>query len=126
MQKAITTGYAYDMRRASIMLQHIEELTGISMLDYSYTEPTTEKLLVNVSSPDWVFVAIGFRARAGNVGFPVLARNIVTGRWVWSRYLIWGGDGFAWDGGNYTDEQSARDNFESECDGVLYRAEVSN
>ena len=118
---AETTGYAYDLKRAGQILAHIEELTGINMLDYSHAQPTTEKTLANVTSPNWVFVAIGFRAHAGNVGFPVLAHNIETDAWVWSRNLVWyeKEHGFVWDGGNYTSKEKARAKFQNECDGGL-------
>lgn len=123
--KATTTGYAYDLKRASQTLAHIEEVANVNTLDYSHCEPTTEKLLANITSPNWVFVAIGFRAQAGNVGFPVLAHNIVTDAWAWSRNLVWYEEkqGFVWDGGNYTSEEKARARFRDECDGLLYFTE---
>ena len=125
-EKAHTTGYAYDLKKSAETLAHIEECAHISMLDYATTDPTTTTLLRNVTAPDWVFVAVGFRAVAGGVGFPALAYNEKTHDWLWSRDLIWDGKahGFVWSGGNYcygpNAEKVARNAFDKECDGIVY------
>lgn len=126
--KAQATGYAYDLMRAGDVLTHIERITRMDIRAYTEKDVTTTDLLVNVSAPEWVFVAIGFRARVGNVGFPVLAQNKNTGDWVWSRNLIWDekNNGLVWSGGNYCyeDEAEARQCFKDECDGVIYHTEA--
>lgn len=116
------TGYAYDIRHISTMMGHIEEVTGCTVDEYHASieiEP-----LVNVTAPKWEFVAIGLKAEPTNVHLPCLARNTESDEWMWSRDLIWFEDakGFCWNGGNYRDEQSAREQFEKHIDGLIWTA----
>ena len=125
---ARVTGYAHDLVWASDVLARIQTLTQTDAREYTDASTKAKDLLVNVSAPEWVFVAVGFRAHAGNVGFPVLAQNKVTGDWVWSRNLIWDekNNGLVWSGGNYCyeDEAEARQCFKDECDGIVYHTEA--
>ena len=122
------TGYAYDLMCAYQVLTHIQSLTGTDLSQYhkSLKAIKTETPLFNVTATNWHFIAIGFRAHSGNVGFPVLARNVVTGDWLWSRDLVWyeKENGFVWSGGNYVSEKEARAQFEKECDGIVFYTEA--
>lgn len=101
---AHVTGYAQDLMYALGTLRHIEEQAQAGLLG-------------NVTLDTVQFVAVGFD---GNAYFPVLARNTVTGDWIWARALIWcearedKPAGFVWSNGHYTDEKDARENFEEQ------------
>lgn len=115
------TGYAYDLMRVRETLAHIEDVTvtDISQYHESLSATKTQIPVVNVSAPNWQFIAIGFNAK--EVRFPVLARNKVTGEWLFSRAILWDEKeaGFVWSGGCYTDEKHARQQFEKDTDGKV-------
>lgn len=117
------TGYGYDIAKVVMsILVHIGTLTNTNPLDY-YTGTEPQNRLVNVTAPNWEFIAVGLLAEPGNVNVPCLMRNIVTGEWAWSRNIIWINDsnGFAWAGGHYCDddEATARSEFNQACQGNI-------
>lgn len=113
------TGYGYDITTVVLsILVHIGTLTNTNPLDYyKGTEP--QNRLFNVTAPNWEFIAVGLVAEPGNVNIPCLMRNIETGKWAWSRNIVWFEDakGFSWAGGNYCDDEAtARASFNEYCD----------
>lgn len=109
---AHATGYAQDLVQVGEYIAHIVNSEGA---------------LANVTNPNWLFVAIGFKGE--DLTFPVLARNKETGEWVYSRALIWceatesHPAGFVWINGHYLNEKDARESFR-EHDGIVYYTEA--
>ena len=109
-------GIAHDMACVGQALIHIANGEGV---------------LANVSNDNLEFVAIGLQSTAWDITIPALARNKVTGEWIWAKALIWcepteeHAGGFVWSQGHYTyDEQEAREEFRALAHFLLYTTEA--
>ena len=121
------SGYAYDLMRVRDTIAHVEALTGTDLSQYhdNLVATKTQTPIVNVSVPNWQFIAIGFNAKS--VRFPVLARNKVTHEWVYADAVVWyeKEGGFVWSSGCYTGEKHARQQFEKDTNGnVVFYTEA--
>jgi len=117
------TGFGYDVSNVVKIMNIIERLTGCSINEYG--EDKESPRLVNVTVPNWEFVAIGAHIEPMNVHIPCLMRNIETGEWGWANDLIYFADkdGFCWSNGHYTTEENARREFgRSSIGGLIWYA----
>lgn len=117
------TGYGYDVAKLAENMSIIGRILGYTIGDYGLR--IKSERLVNVTVPNWEFVAIGIKTEPCNVHMPCIMHNIVTDEWAWANDLIYFADkdGFCWSNGHYVSEQTAREEFAKHTDGMVWYSE---